>query len=65
MLEKLDQRVKKLKTCDIALIKWSVFFGTVIIVKLFPRLAQISYPVLIALLVICAIKPMYKFWVKQ
>jgi hypothetical protein len=65
MLEKMNQRVQKLKVCDIALIKWSAFFGTLIIVKLFPKLAQISYPVLIALMVICAVKPMYKFWIKK
>lgn len=65
MFEKLNQRVKKLGVIDISLIKWSVFFGTVIIIKLFPQLSQISYSILIVLMVICMLKPVYRFWLKK
>ena len=65
MLEKLDQRVKKLGAIDISLIKWSAFFGTMIIVKLFPQLLQINYPVFLVLMVICMLKPVYRFWFKK
>ncbi len=64
MFGKMNARVKKLTVVDIALIKWSVFVAAVIIVKLFPQLLQISYPVLILLLVVFAAKPFYRFWVK-
>ena len=61
----MNERVKKLTAVDISLIKWSAFFGTIIIVKLFPRLLNINYVVLIALLVVCSVKPVYKFWIKK
>jgi len=65
MFEKMNQRVKKLTVVDIALVKWSVLVSAIIIVKLFPQLLQINYPVLILLMVICAAKPFYKFWLKK
>jgi hypothetical protein len=65
MLEKLNERVRKLGVIDISLIKWSAFFGTLIIAKLFPQLLGISYSVLIILMVLCAIKPVYRFWIKK
>ncbi len=65
MFNKMSQRVKQLGIWDIALIKWSVFFATVIIVKLFPQLLRVNYPALIILLVACMLKPMYRFWFKK
>lgn len=65
MFERLNERVKKLTAMDIGLVKWTVLFATIIIVKLFPQLLNISYPVLIILTIACAIKPSYKFWLKK
>ena len=62
---KLNERARKLSVVDIGLIKWSAFFGTIIIVKLFPQLARIGYPVLIMLMIAFAIKPVYVMWVKK
>jgi hypothetical protein len=65
MFEKMNERVKRLTVVDISLIKWSVLFATIIIVKLFPQLLQINYTALIVLMVACAVKPVYKFWIKK
>jgi len=65
MFEKYNERLKKLNFIDTKLIKWSVFFGTIIIVKLFPQLLQINYWVLILLMLVCAARPVYKFWFKK
>lgn len=40
MFRKLNERVKKLSFIDVKLIKWAVFFATIIIVKLFPQLLR-------------------------
>ena len=65
MFEKLNERVKKLTVIDIKLIKWAVLFATIIIVKLFPKLLEIGYPVLIILMLVCSAIPFYKFWIKK
>jgi hypothetical protein len=64
VFEKMNQRVKKLTVVDIVLVKWSVLIWTIIIVKFFPQLLQINYPVLILLMVLFTVKPLYKFWFK-
>jgi len=65
MFERFNARVKRLSFVDIKLIKWSVFFATIIIVKLFPQLLRINYWVLAALMVACSVKPAYRFWSKK
>jgi hypothetical protein len=65
MFETLDARVKGLRALDIGLLKWSVLFGTIIIVKLFPQLLNINYPLLIILMVACAARPVYVVWIKK
>jgi len=64
MFEKLNERVRKLTVIDIGLTKWAVFFAAIIIVKFFPQLLRINFVILAVLLIICAIKPTYKFWIK-
>jgi len=65
MFKALNERVKKLTVIDIGLIKWSVLFAAIIIVKLFPRLSVIGYPILILLMIACAARPVYTFWFKK
>ena len=65
MFDKMNERVKKLTVVDVSLVKWSVFFSTIIIVKFFPQLLNINYWVLILLTVACGIKPLYKFWIQK
>lgn len=64
MFDKMSKRVKGLTVIDIGLTKFSVFFATIIIVKIFPQLLRISYPVLIVLVLLVGIKPLYDFWKK-
>lgn len=65
MFEKMNARIRKLDVLDIGLIKWSVFFAAIIIVKFFPPLLKINYVVLFVFMIVCAIKPVYKFWIKR
>jgi len=63
--EKMNERMKNMTVMDVGLVKWSVFFFTIIIIKLFPQLLKINYVVLIVLVLACGIKPLYKFWIKK
>ncbi len=65
MFEKWNERVKKLNFIDIKLIKWGVFFATIIIVKIFPQLLRIDYWVLIVLVILCSARPFYRVWLKK
>lgn len=42
MFRKLNERAKKLTLLDIKLVKWTVFFATIIIVKFFPQLLKLT-----------------------
>lgn len=61
----LNERVKKMTVLDVGLIKASVFFATLFIAKFIPQLSQIRLRYLLVLWVLCAIKPIYTFWVKK
>jgi len=63
--ENMNERVKKMTALDIGLVKWAVFFTTIIIVKLFPQLLKINFIALLILTIACSIKPIYKFWIKK
>ena len=65
MFKKLNKRAKKLTLLDIKLLQFAAFFFAIILVKLFPKLLTISYPVLIILTVACLAKPFYGFWIKK
>jgi len=65
MFEKINERVKKLDVWDISLTKMSVLVATIIIVKLFPQLLNISYLALIVIVILLAARPMWSFWFKK
>ena len=65
MFKKMNERIKKMTVMDIGLVKMSVFFFTIILIKLFPQLLNINYTVLITLVIACGVKPLYKFWIKK
>ena len=65
MLEKLNKMVKKLTVIDIWLTKWSVLFAAIIIIKIFPQILRIHYPILIILFVLCSVKPIYDLLFKK
>lgn len=65
MFERMNERLKKMTVIDIGLVKWTAFFFAIIVVKLFPQLLKINYPILIILALVCGAKPLYKFWIKK
>lgn len=65
MFTMLNERMKKITALDMSLVKLSVFFFAIIIVKLLPGLLDINYPILIILTLACGIKPLYNFWIKK
>jgi len=65
IFEKLNNKIKTLNVIDIGLVKWSVLFATIIIVKLFPQILKIDYRILIILMVVCSARPFCKIWFKK
>ena len=65
MLDKLSKNVQKMDVWDIALIKLSVFFFAIIIVKLFAQLLDISYLMLAILVAVAAARPLWRFFAKK
>jgi len=65
MFKYLNQRIKNLDVLDISLTKMAVLFFTIAIVKIWPALLQISFSVLITLVILLAIRPMYSIWFKK
>jgi len=61
----LNEKVKKLTVIDISLVKLSVFFFSIIAVKLSPGLLKLSYPALTILILVCGAKPFYNVWFKK
>ena len=61
----MNERISKLSFLDIAFIKLSVFFATILIVKLIPELLNLRILSLAILVVGFAILPFYKFWFKK
>ena len=65
MFENWNGRIKNMTVMDIGLVKMSVFFFTIIIVKFFPQLLKMHYAVLILLMFACGVKPLYEFLIKK
>ncbi len=61
----LNEKIKKLTVVDMSLVKFSAFFFGIFIVKLFPVLLNMSYLILIILIVACGAKPFYRVWFKK
>jgi len=65
MFNLLNERMKGLTVFDISLVKLSVFFATIVVAKLFPKLLHMNYPVLIVLVLAFSAKPLYDFWFRK
>jgi hypothetical protein len=61
MLKDLDKKMKNLDTLDIVLIKWAAVVAGIIIIKIFPQFLNISWLLLIVVLVVLAARPLYDF----
>jgi hypothetical protein len=65
MIQMLNERIKTMTVLDISLVKLSAFCFAIIVVKLFPALLNISYPVLIILVLAFGTRPLYKTWFQK
>ncbi len=64
-LEYMNQRIKKFSIFDEKLAQAAAIFFALIIVKLYPRVLDINIWWFVILSVICAIKPLYVFYIKK
>jgi hypothetical protein len=65
VLEYLNQRIKKFSIFDEKLAQAAAIFFALIIVKLYPPIMEINIWWFVVLLIICAIKPLYVFYIKK
>lgn len=61
----MNERVRKLNIFDIKLIQGCAMFAVLIIVKLIPQIMTINIWWFVVLLVLCAIRPLYVFYIKK
>ena len=61
----VNRRIRKLSLLDVKLAQGCVIFLTLIIVKLLPEILSINMWWFVGLLILCAIKPMYAFFVRN
>jgi hypothetical protein len=64
-LEDMTQRVKKFDIIDLKLAQGAAMFFALAIAKLIPQIMNINIWWFAALLVLCAIKPVYVFWIRK
>lgn len=65
ILKNMNERVKKFSTLDLKLAQAAAMFVALILAKLIPQIIGINIWWFAALLVLCAIKPFYVFWIKK
>ncbi len=65
LLEDMTRRVKKFDIIDVKLAQGAAMFFALVTAKLIPDIMDLSIWWFVLLLVICAIKPVYVFWIKQ
>jgi len=65
LLENMNQRVKKFSLIDVKLAQGAAMFLALIIAKYIPGIITLSVWWFIGLLIICAIKPCYVFFIKE
>ena len=65
LLEDMNQRVKKLGIIDLKLAQGAAMFFALVIAKLIPDVMDLSIWWFVAMLVICAIRPFYAFWLMK
>jgi len=59
-----NKKVSKLEWLDMALVKWSVFFFTLMIVKFWPNILNLEWYWYLLIWIILAIKPFIKVFSK-
>lgn len=64
-IKNMNERVKGFNIVDIKLAQGAAIFVALVIVKLIPRIMNINIWWFVALLIVCAIRPMYVFFIKR
>lgn len=65
VFENMNQRVSKLGLIDMKLAQGCSIFLTLIIVKILPEIMNVNIWWFIGLLILCAIKPVYGFFIRK
>jgi hypothetical protein len=65
LLENMNQRIKKFSIFDEKLAQAAAMFLAFMLVKWFPQIMNVNIWWFFAGLVICAIKPLYVFYIKK
>lgn len=65
ILAEMDSRIKRFGIIDEKLAQAAAIFLALIVVKYYPEILNISVWWFVALLAICAIKPLYVFYIKK
>jgi hypothetical protein len=65
ILENMNARVQRFSVFDLKLAQAAAMFVALITVKLIPQIMDLPIMWFIVLLVICAIKPFYVFFIKK
>ena len=65
LLANMNRRIKKFDLIDEKLAQAAAVFGALILVKLKPEILDVNIWWFVVGLVICAVKPLYVFYVKK
>ncbi len=65
LLEDMNQRVKKFDLMDVELAQGAAMFFALVIAKLIPDVMDLSIWWFVGLLIICAVRPFYVFWIMK
>ena len=65
IMKKMNQRVKKFNILDIKLAQGAAMSVMLIIVKVLPQIMEVSIGWFVALAILCGIRPMYVFFIKD
>ena len=63
--DEMNQRIKKFGIIDEKLAQLAAIFFALIVVKLIPQIMNLSIWWFVGLLIACAIKPLYVFYLKK
>lgn len=63
--DEMDRRIKKFGIIDEKLAQAAAIFLALIVVKLKPEIMDINIWWFVGLLIVCAIKPLYVFYIKK
>jgi len=64
-MEFIKSKVKQLDWIDIGLIKWSCIAFGILIAMLFPEILSINIWLIVAIIIVLALRPTYRVYIKK